>query len=137
MSKVTEADRLASVNEFIKVIGSCGRKFFRNDANDRFANMEVDAQGKVWFIDDYTTRRIYTHYERCWSGFSHGGTLRDLVRVFRDHIKRGVQIHSKYFQARSRMSCGHPWGYPEEDLRRLESEGRRLGIVAEEQEQAS
>lgn len=137
MSKAAEAERLTSVNEFIRIIGSCGRQFFRNDLHESFASMEVDARGKVWFIDDYTTQRIYTHYEGRWRGFSHGGTLRDLVQVFREHIKRGGQIHSQYFQTRAWMSGGHPWGYPKEDLLRLESEGRRLGIVAEAQEPES
>lgn len=126
----TQTQRLSAVNEFIRVISSCGRGFFQDRSSEFVAEMQLDERGRVWFVDDYTKAKIYTHYNGRWKQFSHGGTLRDLIRVFREHIKKGTQIHHRYFQA-SQLSGGqHPWAYPEDALARLQAEGVRLGLIA-------
>lgn len=127
---VAENQRLANVNELIRVIGGCGRNFFQYRNERRYAYMEIDARGRVWFVDDYTQERIYTHYPHRWRNFSHGGTLRDLVCVFRDHIKKGAQINHRYFEPNSMWCSRHPWGYPAEDLEQVKSQALRLGILA-------
>ena len=119
--------RLENVNAFMQVIGDHGRNFFKH--KDRYASMEVDHRGRVWFIDDYTQDRIYTHYRWRWRGFSHGGTMRNLVELFRDHIKKGRCMNPRYFDPQKLSCSGHIWGYPAEEMARVKAEGIRLGIV--------
>ncbi|WP_238587115.1 hypothetical protein [Pseudomonas veronii] len=80
--------RAEQVNQAIRIIGTHGRRFFFNQVADRYASMEVDQRGKVWFIDDYSARRIFTHKTNWggrWRGFSHGGmavvTCRSVSRL--------------------------------------------------------
>jgi hypothetical protein len=74
--------RTEQVNQVIRIIGAHGRRFFFNQVADRYASMEVEHRGKVWFIDDYSARRIFTqktNWGGRWRGFSHGGTLWSLT----------------------------------------------------------
>jgi len=128
-----QAARLDNVNAFIKVIGDHGRRFFYNSKSDRYAYMELDGRGRVWFVDDYSGERIYTHRDGRWGGFSQGGTLRMLTEVFRDHVKKGKKINARYFTGRSWMEDHHPWGYPSDSLEVLREEGVLLGVVAEQE----
>lgn len=125
-----QAQRLENVNAFIRLIGDIGRQFFKH--KDRYASMEVDHRGRVWFIDDYTQERIYTHYRWRWSGFSHGGTMKNLIELFRDHIKKGHCMNPRYFDHQQLSCSGHIWGYPEKDLATLKAEAIRLGIIVEQ-----
>jgi len=131
--KELQTKRLENVNAFIKVIGDHGRRFFYYSKSDRYAHMQLDARGRVWFVDDYSGERIYTHRNWRWRGFTHGGTLRNIVEVFRDHIKKGVRIHPSYFTIKSWMGSEHPWGYPLDSLEILHAEGIRLGLIAEQE----
>ncbi|ABM96990.1 hypothetical protein [Methylibium petroleiphilum] len=107
---LSKRERAEKVNAFLAVVGDCGRRFFRHD--ERRARMEVDARGHVWFVDDYSQKRIYTHHEGRWSGFSHGGTLRDLVRALRDHIRTGQYLPAHSLGPwPSWYSGGDPWAY--------------------------
>lgn len=106
----TKQERVQAVNRLIGEIASCGRHFFRYGNN--VARMEVDARGKVWLIDEYSGKRIYTHYAGRWRGFTHGGTLRDLVCSLRDFITSGALLHARSFGPYPDWySGGDPWGY--------------------------
>jgi predicted RNA-binding Zn ribbon-like protein len=81
-----KAERTRKANDLILTIANYGRKFFQH--NGRISRFELDARGRIWFIDAYRESRIYTHYAHGhWRGFSEGGTLRDLVIALRKHIK--------------------------------------------------
>ncbi|MBY5942347.1 hypothetical protein KUW00_15815 [Halomonas sp. DP5N14-9] len=123
-----EQKRLANVNAFIHVIGDHGRRFFHHQG--RHGRMELDQRGRVWFIDHYSQRRIYTHYPYRWRGFTSGGTLKSLVELFRDHIKKGHLLNSRYFDHSPDRCGGHPWGYPSSDLEIVKDAALRLGIMA-------
>lgn len=124
--------KVNAVNEWLKIIGNCGRKFFNH--KDTLATMEQDARGRVWFVDEYSRRRIYTHtqsYKR-WHGFNNGGTLRRLIEDLRDVIKKDIKLNPAYFSHNKELYCGgHPWGYSEEDMATIRDEGVRLGVVNE------
>ena len=126
-----EQERVKTANEFIKVIASCGRNFFsensdmsgaRRVSNPFVSTMEVDANGRVWFTDYYTRKRIYTHYSGHWAGFTSGGTLKDIVKFLRDFIKRDDKMRAEYFHVKS------PWAYGEEILK-VKDAALRLGIA--------
>ncbi|SDI28656.1 hypothetical protein SAMN04487867_104102 [Vreelandella titanicae] len=131
MSKREEQlNRLANVNEFITIIASMGRRFFNytpESGLDRCAWMYLDNHGHVYFVDAYSEKRIYTHYSGRWKGFTSGGTLKSLVELFRDHIKRDAKLNRRYFDINSPFPC--PWGYPPECYPKLCRAAYRLGII--------
>lgn len=122
MSKALAAKkvRAAEVNQAICIIANHGRRFFFSTSSQRYASMEVDARGRVWFIDDYSGKRIYTHptkWGNKWRGFTHGGTLRALVEAFRDYICTGQPLNPFYLgPERNNLSLGNIWGYEPEAM---------------------
>jgi len=109
---MSKQERVLKVNELIKVIADHGRRFFYSTKNNRYASIEIDTRGKIWWVDDYTGKRIYTHYRYGWRGFSHGGTLKSLVEAFRDYISRNKPINLRYFGPWPEYYCnGDLWGY--------------------------
>lgn len=88
----TKAERVEHANQLILAIASHGRRFFYHAAANRYARIECDPRGRVWFVDDYTQKRVYTHDKGRWRGFTHGGTLRGLVERMRDYITTGWQL---------------------------------------------
>lgn len=115
MSRVTERrERAEHANQLIRVIADHGRRFFWNEKHQRYASIEVDAGGRVWFIDDYSGKRIYTHWTpfgNKWRGFTHGGTLRTLVECMRDYIVDGKRIARWRIAQESLHGTEDIWGY--------------------------
>lgn len=104
--------RVAQANQLLQVIAGCGRRFFCHQG--RVSRFELDARGRVWFIDAYREARIYTHYTSGrWHGFSEGGTLRDLVIKLRQFIQYGYDIGYMLGPFPDWYSGGDPWGYGE------------------------
>jgi hypothetical protein len=108
--------RVKQCNDLLFVIGQNGRQFFFYAGT--ISKLELDDRHRVWFIDSYSKKRIYTHYKYTWRGFTNGGTLHDLICAMRDYIVTGAE------KARSRIQrmlgpwpdyvCGGDlWGYGE------------------------
>ncbi|MDY0836809.1 hypothetical protein [Pseudomonas sp. SED1] len=113
----------------IGIIGAHGRRFF-NQVADRYASMEVDQRGKVWFIDGYSARRIFTHkttWGGRWRGFSHGSTLRSLVEGFRDYIRIGEPMHPGYLGP-ERFGDSNIWGYDVEGMKAFREQACALPV---------
>jgi hypothetical protein len=105
-----EAHRLRIANDLIRMIASTGRRFFRYKR--RVGHLEVDAHGRVWFIDHYTNKRVYTHQHAGWKHFTGGGTLREVVWRLRDYVKRGTLLPNRIFGPWPTYTCGGDlWGY--------------------------
>ncbi|WP_223511127.1 hypothetical protein [Pseudomonas sp. GL-B-19] len=122
--------RAEQVNQVIRIIADHGRRFFYSQAVNHYASMEVDQRGKVWFIDDYTGKRIFTHktvWGGRWRGFSHGGTLRAVVEAFRDYIRTGEPIHPGYLGP-ERFNDSNIWGYDEEGMRSVREQAGALPV---------
>lgn len=119
--------RLSAANDFILAIASYGRRFFWSGSQQRLARIEMDARGRLWWVDDYTGQRIYMHTpdHARWRGFTHGGTLRSLACCLRDYVMRGHRLSSAYF---SPDGSGRHWGYGN-DILRVRAEGIRLGVI--------
>ena len=110
---MTKVDRLQKANTLIEVIASTGRRFLCY--GDRVAQLELDARGRVWFVDHYTGRRIYTHHPCVWRGFSSGETMRQFVEHLREYIFRGTLIPAWFFGPWPEwVSGGDLWGYGED-----------------------
>lgn len=135
--QLAKLERLAHANELIRIIGSYGRRFFWNSEHGRFAYFEMRL-GRVYLIDDYTGKAIYTHrtgFANRWRGFSHGGTLRSLVEDMRDYIMTGQQI------VRGRIVLGqlgrdglegNIWGYAADEAAKVRELAYALPIIAPE-----
>lgn len=122
MSLADKRARAEHVNQAVRIIGNYGRRFFFNAKWDRYASIEVDARGRIWWVDEYTMVRIYTHrttWGNKWYHFSHGGTLRDLVELFRDYIRTGKPVHAWFLGPERQWSDGNIWGYPPEDMQKV------------------
>lgn len=132
---MNKQERLKAANEFIQAIGDCGRRFFWSATNARYARMEFDARGRLWWIDDYSEKRIYMHTSDCarWRGFTHGGTLKSLAKAMRDFVMRGETLSATYFTPREWIGGGHPWGYGD-DILKVRDSGLRLGILRQSEE---
>lgn len=124
-------ERAEHANALIKIIASHGRKFFEHDGY--VASLEVDKNGRVWFIDEVSKRRIYTHKRDRWAGFSHGGTLQDLVRAMRDYITKGKKIPLNWLATiRINPANGDIWGYGEDARTAMRLEAATLPIIDKE-----
>lgn len=125
-------ERAADVNDLIRVIGGCGRKFFYYSKEDRYARIEVDHRGRVWWHDEYTNARIYTHYPRWGKYFSHGGTLKRLVNAFKDYVAKGKPLTSAQLGPWPDWYCnGNLWGYGD-DMQTVRENAQRLGLLTVE-----
>lgn len=108
-NKKEELERLEKANDLIKVIASCGREFFKHDGFVSY--LELSETGRVFFIDYYTKKRIYTHRSNVhWNGFTSGGTLKYFVVMLRRYIKNDCKIPLFYFSSEG-WNCEQPWGY--------------------------
>jgi hypothetical protein len=114
--------RLENVNSFLKVIAGCGREFFKH--KDFISYFEVSPAGKVFFIDYYTRKRIYTHHNGRWNGFTSGGTLKSLIEFLRDHIVKNTKMRISYLDPNNNY-----WGYEDEALMVVKKEALRLNIA--------
>lgn len=113
MSATIKEQRAAHANALIDVIARHGRRFFYNQRHQRNARIEL-RNGRVYFIDDYSGKAIYTHrttFENRWRGFSHGGTLRSLIEQLRDYIMNGTLLSRWVIAPAYAASDGDIWGY--------------------------
>lgn len=98
-------ERINHVNEVVRHISSYGSRFFTHEG--RVAKI-VELKGKLWWLDDYKGTPVFidkiSGYQPAMRGFSHGGTLRELVLHFRDYIRTGKKVHRGYIGASY-------WGY--------------------------
>jgi hypothetical protein len=111
--------RAEHVNQVIKIIADHGRRFFYNATTQVYSSMHVDRYGKVWFVDHYTGKAILTTetaWGGRWKGFSNGGTLKDLVKEFRDYIRTGEPLHPGYLGP-ERFDDSNIWGYDEAEMK--------------------
>uniref|UniRef100_UPI004048BF6E hypothetical protein n=1 Tax=Shewanella baltica TaxID=62322 RepID=UPI004048BF6E len=121
-------ERVEHANALIKVIAEHGRKFFEHKG--ALATLELDKNGKVWVVDEYTKARIYTHFSGTWCGFHHGGTLRDLVCAMRDYITKGTLIHIDWIApTRRNPDNGDIWGYGKEAAAAVRAAAAQLPII--------
>lgn len=126
---MTKNDRLKNANEFIAVIASCGRKFFEHQGF--VSTLELSSTGRVFFIDYYSRKRIYTHRYNCrWHGFTSGGTMKRLIEALRDYITKGATMRATYFQPDMGNGFGNPWGYGD-DILKVRDAALRLGIATQ------
>jgi hypothetical protein len=119
-------ERLEIVNEFLGVIGSCGRGFFCR--NGVLCWMYQDYRGRIWFVDSWRGDETYTHREGRWRKFCSGGTMKQLVESLRDYVLTGKQLGPRHFFWPDWVCGGDLWGYGD-DMERVRAAALRLKIV--------
>lgn len=113
--------RVSHANSLLSIIGSYGRHFFASKSGDVFGTFEVDSKLQVWYVDARTSSRILTTGEGAdsrWHGFSHGGTLKDIIKLIRDYILTGRKL-DEYWIGCARSDGSNAWGYGVEPLKKL------------------
>jgi len=106
---MNKAQRIEQVNEFIKVIGDCGRRFFYREPEDRYGHFFLGSDSRLRWREEWKERVLYLSKNANWdASFSHGGTLRTIVELLAKYIRTGELIHPWYFRF-----DGY-WGYGEE-----------------------
>ena len=121
-----QKNRLKKANELINVISENGRHFFQ--CGGTVAWMEIDDRGRVWFHDSYTGKRIYTHHNGHWRGFTQGGTLRLLIICLRKFIKTGHKLSHAHFWCPDWINGGALWGYAD-GMEPVREAAKQLGII--------
>lgn len=132
-----KTERLEHANTLIRIISEHGRRFFMHtpkNGETRIARLELRG-GKVYFVDDYSQKSVYTHKTAIpsrWKGFTHGGTLRSLVEDMRDYIVKGRPIPRWKIVIRQLGSEGlenNVWGYDEKSAEKVRELAYALPIV--------
>lgn len=119
-------ERLHHINELIRTISKYGRRFFYYDKFDRTASMLIDRSGHIYFRDDYTDKLIYVAYRYRWNGFSHGGTLKELVKAMAHYIRTGDKLDIGWIgPERMRITDGNIWGYAPDEMEKCRAEAMR------------
>ena len=127
MIKQEKLERTEKANAVIKIIASCGRRFFH--WNGIVSKIEIGNDGKIFFIDCFSQKRIYiSERSHRWIHFSEGGTLRSLIEWLAVYIKTGKLLNRGHFYFPEWYSEGDPWGYGD-DMKIVQSEVEKIGIV--------
>lgn len=120
MKTLSKAERIADANYLLLTISMFGRRFFYSHRHNRVARFEMTIDGKLWFRDDYTDKRIYVAYRGRWRHFSHGGTMRRLIDDLANYIRTGERIRAGHFGPWPEYICdGDLWGYGKETMETL------------------
>jgi len=120
--------RANRANLLLEEIASRGRRFFSSD-NEQ-AQFYVDRRGRVWFFDEGSGKKIYTHYSGEWKGFTHCGTLRRLISNLALYIGKGQLLPSHHLGPWPEWySNGDPWAYGCDDMAVIRRRARQLYIT--------
>lgn len=119
--------RVDTANRMIAAISSCGRKFFNHKG--RISHFEMDGRGRIWFIDGYTQKRIYTHCKWSkWRGFTEGGTLMALIQSLQKYIVTGDQPRLNLGPWPDYLCNGDLWGYGDHAMGCVREAAVNLGL---------
>jgi len=114
-------------NRFIQAISEHGRRFFHYEGCVSY--FEVDYRGRVWYVDSWKGKRIYTHQNGGWGRhFHHGGTLLDLCKRLREFIMGREPLPLRFIGPWPDDYCGGDlWGYGKDEMEAV----RRKCLVCE------
>jgi hypothetical protein len=105
--------RLEIANQFIKIISNYGRHFFKH--KEDISYFKFDSNNRIRFVDSYTRVEVFIAYKGDWKGFTHGGTLRDLVIALKEYIYGDKPLPLKHLGPWPDYICdGDLWGYGED-----------------------
>lgn len=123
-----KAARLTEANKLIRIISTYGRRFFYNEENNCVAEMLIGPRGHIFFIDDYSRKLIYVAHSGRWPGWSHGGTLRDLVKALANYVRTGEQL-SIFWISPGRFDDSNIWGYAPDEMTKCRAEALTCAAI--------
>lgn len=126
ISQFSKLLRCEYANRLIEVISSYGRFFFYSRHHDAVARMSF---GPRVYLHDERGAVIEVKASSKWKGFSHGGTLRNLVLQMRNYIQRGERIDPAYLGIDRQIGTGNIWGYSPEQMRLCREAAQQLPII--------
>ena len=117
-------------NKLLEEIANRGHGFFSLDDYEQSC-FHVDLRGRVWFFDATSGKKIYTHYDGEWKGFTHGVTMRRLIKALARYITKGTILKSSlYFGPWPDSLCnGDLWGYGDDNMAAIRRRARQLYIT--------
>lgn len=120
----TKGERLKHANAVILSISKYGRRFFWSEEKQRTARLDFHPMGHIYFVDEYSGRRIYTHHKGHWRGFSGGGTLKQIIIELRKYIQTGDPVDGRFFGPWNPeiIPDGDRWGYGRDAMKDLRAE---------------
>lgn len=129
----TREERLAVANEFMKVIATCGRRFYSKEdyvGKHPHSFLELHKGRYVYFNDWFTGARININGEehKDWRGFTEGGTMKSFTVTLRDFVLHGHRFNRAYFDYQDDYDR-HFWGYDKASIKKVQNEAYRLGLI--------
>jgi len=122
--------RVDEINELIKLISDIGRRFFYSEKHDRIARFEIQKSGRIAFYDDYSGKKVNIYLKhREWPGFTHGGTLKNLVGNMSEYIRFGHKIDVRFLAPFGWSSERDIWGYGKDASDQLKRKAVNLNCV--------
>ena len=101
--------RLIDANAVLRAMGSHGRKFFYSDKHKRYAEIIIDAQGRLRIVDDCSGKPVLIVRSGEWRGFTHGGTCRAIVEDLANYVRTGKKTRNHFGASKVRDSIsGNP-----------------------------
>lgn len=104
-------DRLANANAVLRAIGSHGRRFFYSGSHDRYAELVIDASGRLRIIDEQSGRAVAIVDGGRWRGFNNGGTCRAIVEDLARYVRTGQPTRNHFGPWPEWICDGDLWGY--------------------------
>lgn len=126
ISQFAKLLRCEYANRLIEVISSYGRSYFYSRKNDSVARLSFNQRV---YLHDENGATIEAKATSKWKGFSHGGTLRDLVLQMRNYVMRGERIDPAYLGIDRPIGGGNIWEYSPEQMRLCREAAQQLPII--------
>jgi hypothetical protein len=125
--------RCVYANQLIQVIARHGRRFLYSPAHDRVARLVYDKS--VYLMDAKSGVRVVLRNNGEWAGFSHGGTLRDLVTMMRDYVMKGTRIGFHFIGLERTFGKGNIWGYTDDQMLACRNAAQNLPIIVDHEKE--
>lgn len=120
-----QIQRMNKINELIKLIAETDRKIFYSKSKDKVAKF-IEGKSTIFYIDDYTQKKIHLNNICKDTGFSHGGTLWGLVHDFKKWTITGKYSNGE--NGYGGLYCTH-WGYTEQGMKLIIAKGKEIGFL--------
>ncbi len=114
----TRQDRVDTANAMLRIISEHGRQFFAHEG--RVSRFVLDRRDRVWFVNKWTDRLIWTHQNGSWGrDFSEGGTLRELCVALREFIMGRAPLPLNHLGSWPLSASGDLWDYGKDEMARV------------------
>jgi hypothetical protein len=118
-------NRIKIVNDIIKEISSCGRKFFNHEGS--VAEI-YERKNRLYMVNEYNGEHmcLNTKFGYPPKHWHHGGTMWALTKDFKEFIQYGGKTnHNNGYGG---LYCPH-WGYDEESMKNIQNKAKELNYL--------